>query len=378
MTLLRDKKTRPGTHAIVIGVGRYPWLKGGKKRPTFPENDGMEQLTSPPASARAFAEWLLGTYDNPKRKLATLELLLSDSGSQDFKTGGRTVAIEPATFGSVEAAIKRWAERSKKPDDLLLFFFSGHGICAGMQTTLLLEDFGSDGLAPLSDAIDFNKLFLGLDRIPARQQCFFVDACRVATTTVLETFNQYGQAVIDPKAALSAVPRQAPVFQSTLPGQLAYGRAGKPSYFTEALLRSFEGAATDDDDDGMTWWVQTDALQKALPPLLRRLAARGEQPPSQPPVSNLSRFPLHRLKGKPARIPVDLSCADAARMAEAILSWTDGKKGEKRSAPQPEPWALELSQGQYTFSALLRSPSRRKKELAQDIRPHYRNVRIPV
>lgn len=29
MSLLLDKTKKPGTHAIVIGIGRYPWLEGG-------------------------------------------------------------------------------------------------------------------------------------------------------------------------------------------------------------------------------------------------------------------------------------------------------------------------------------------------------------
>ena len=49
MTLLVDKSSKPGTHAVVIGIGRYPWLVGGKAKPRFAQNDGMAQLTSPPA-----------------------------------------------------------------------------------------------------------------------------------------------------------------------------------------------------------------------------------------------------------------------------------------------------------------------------------------
>src|SRR5256885_3452123 len=195
----------------------------------------MEQLTSPPASARAFATWLLTTYDNPRVPLASLDLLLSDAKSQ--LVGPPDREVQTATFANVSQAIKDWAKRSASPDDLLLFFFSGHGISAAVQTTLLCEDFGSDPLAPLSHAIDFTKLHMGLDQIAARRQCFFVDACRVATTTVLETFDYYGQPVIDPKAQHSVHARQAPVFQSTLAGQSAYGRKGQQSYLDRKSTR---------------------------------------------------------------------------------------------------------------------------------------------
>ena len=60
MTLLLDKPGAPGTHAIVIGVGRYDWLIGGKQGSST-YSDGMGQLSSPPVSATRFASWLLDT-----------------------------------------------------------------------------------------------------------------------------------------------------------------------------------------------------------------------------------------------------------------------------------------------------------------------------
>src|SRR5437867_1912389 len=116
MTLLRTTAAKPGTHALVIGVGRYPWLVGGKGKPTFAENDGMAQLTSPPASARAFATWLLESYENPQSPLASVDLLLSDSKSQTFKMGSKSVAVDSATFANVAPAIKAWAIRGARPD----------------------------------------------------------------------------------------------------------------------------------------------------------------------------------------------------------------------------------------------------------------------
>lgn len=378
MTLLCHKSLKPGTHAIVIGIGRYPWLVGGKQKPTFAQNDGMSQLTSPPASARAFATWLLNSYENPVQPLASVDLLLSDPTSQRFGAAPNKEVIESATLDNVSRAIRDWAARSTTDDDLMVFFFSGHGISAAIQTTLLCEDYGREPLAPLSKAIDFTKLRIGLDQIPARRQCFFVDACRVATPTVLETYNFYGDPVITPKAAFRPEPRQAPVFQSTLAGALAYGRKGKPSYFTEALLRGFEGAATDDYDDGLTWWVQTDSLQKALPWLLRRVVDKPEQILPQAPASDLSRFPLHRLKQRPDRIPVDVSCDPYTRTAAAIFSCKGAQTSANRKTPSAKPWTIDLPEGVYTFEAEIKSPAGKGRRPDEPIRPHYRNIRIRV
>src|SRR5947199_9944041 len=101
MTLLLDKSSKPGTHAVVIGIGRYPWLVGGKAKPRFAQNDGMAQLTSPPASARAFATWLLETYENPEAPLVSLDLLLSDAKGQRIKIGSKAVVSTPNSLSIV-------------------------------------------------------------------------------------------------------------------------------------------------------------------------------------------------------------------------------------------------------------------------------------
>lgn len=127
-------------------------------------------------STREFANWLLDTYDNPDAPLASVDVLLSDAKGQQIKRGKKTTNIEPAEFAKVANAIQQWATRATSEKDVLLFFFSGHGIAAGNQTTLLCEDFGSNPLSAMSHAIDFNKLHMGLDRVVPRYQCFFIDA----------------------------------------------------------------------------------------------------------------------------------------------------------------------------------------------------------
>ena len=51
MTLVIDNnRNQIGTHVLVIGVGRYPYLLDGEE-PLFAFHAGMGQLTSPPHSA---------------------------------------------------------------------------------------------------------------------------------------------------------------------------------------------------------------------------------------------------------------------------------------------------------------------------------------
>ncbi len=88
MTLIYNTEIDgPATHAIVIGVGDYPHLLGGSGE-MLPRNkcEYMGQLTSPPHSARKFADWLIQDYTNQQDKpLSSVELLLSDALSNEYK-----------------------------------------------------------------------------------------------------------------------------------------------------------------------------------------------------------------------------------------------------------------------------------------------------
>lgn len=79
-----ESRKKLGTHAIVIGVGAYKYLPGGKGREILEQNEGMGQLSSPPESARSFTDRLLKESNNPKKPLASLQLLISDSNTDRF------------------------------------------------------------------------------------------------------------------------------------------------------------------------------------------------------------------------------------------------------------------------------------------------------
>ena len=59
------------THVLVIGVGRYPHLKDGSGR-VLENHYGLGQLTSPPLSAAAIADWFVGApFRNPAAPLGS-------------------------------------------------------------------------------------------------------------------------------------------------------------------------------------------------------------------------------------------------------------------------------------------------------------------
>jgi len=173
----------PRTHALLIGVGKYPHLDGGEA--PVVDSDGMRQLSSPPVSARALATWLLTEYNDPQRPLGSLALLLREEQPTPF-VNPRTRNphdIDVATIapiGNIVTAVTEWYDRADSHvDNRLVFSFCGHGVSQGDDMALLAADIFADQHNPLNGALDFAGLMKGLkQRCKAGQRVFFVDACR--------------------------------------------------------------------------------------------------------------------------------------------------------------------------------------------------------
>jgi hypothetical protein len=158
--LVRDAAVAgPATHALVIGVGAYPHLNGGTKKRSN-RHDGMEQLISPPISARMFASWLMSEFSQPNKPLASVALLLSEAAPSPFvdpNNPNNSVVVAEADSSNVRLAIQHLFRRGdENADNLLVFYFCGHGIAAGTDTALLLADYGANDLNALDGAIDFS------------------------------------------------------------------------------------------------------------------------------------------------------------------------------------------------------------------------------
>jgi caspase domain-containing protein len=390
MTLVRDSQAAKAIHALVIGVGEYPWLVGGGKSPLFPQHSGMGQLTSAPMSARAFCNWLMKDCVNPELADKTIDLLLSDAESSTFTdSAGVTHEIERATMENVKQAVLRWCKRGGA-DSLLIFYFCGHGLGKGKQTVLLTENFGSqpDTLS-LTFAIDFDQLYLGLDQAKPRRQCFFIDACRVGTPFALNTLNYYGDPIYPPQAKVAKQPRSAPVFYSSVPGATAYGRKGEPSFFTAAMLAAFRGAGADDVSG--SWRVDTDILQRGILSHLKRTVARTVAQSQLSLADGIADpFTLHQLGARPV-VPVEVTCKPDIHNAAASLSVLDTAAGGTGGAgapgpttpllyppPAEGPWNLDLPFGEHLFEVKLPTPAASPPGVTQLIRPPSRRVEVQV
>jgi hypothetical protein len=336
-----------GLHALVIGAGHYPALPGGGNTTVFPQHGGMGQLTSASHSAISFANWLTKDYRHSTVPLRSLELLISEAGTTQYTAAGQTLTVERATFANLQQRILDWTQRANSSDqNRAIFYFCGHGISAGLQSTLLLEDFGTVANAPLLAALDFTAFYRAMDQCRAREQLFLVDACRVASP-MLFTAQYYGNPVLTPGKP-TIPPRSAPIFYSAVPGATAYGRANQPSFFTEALVKALSGSGAA-KKNAKLWTILPSVLYRSVS---RRLgeAVAGSGVGQVCTVDQLIDFDVHELAGIP-EIPVTISCNPPidGTTDRLIASSTAGNR--EQLPPLTTPWRLNLPFGQYRFTA---------------------------
>lgn len=355
-TVFSTKVNGPATHAIVIGVGHYPHLPGGGGHQV--ENaDGMGQLASPPESARALARWLIEHYESPTRPLGSLRLLTSEKKPAPFmfkphKKQKKSVKLATATMTAVEQAILEWeALGHADPRNLLLFYFCGHGLAAGTELALLMADFGKQPNQTLKGALDFRKFHAIMGDCAARNQCYFVDACRVGSAFLIKNAGYAGNPVVQPKPPApnpNGELRISPIFYSTLAEARAYARPGKVSLFTEALLDSFAGAGSGDESG--PWQVEVTMVQRALGKLMMQASKILKMPQGQIPATggDFAEVTLNTL-ATPI-VPVFVEVEPLEWHVKALLRCESAAKKEKRP-PKPEPWRLWVPAGKYSFYA---------------------------
>jgi Caspase domain len=254
-------RSGPAVHALVIGVGAYPYLAGGRHAsPTaeldFPE---MRQLTSPPRSALAFARQLMtggqGRWNLP---LGSLDLLVSCAPDDPFPEAA-DLPYRDATIDNIRIAFESWAERSSAhPDSIAVLYFCGHGLQSGSHL-LLASDFNRFGASPFAQAFDFDLTRLALQQSGPRTQCFVIDACR---TDCLDRAPAGAAPLAQPSPFRARVCENELVLRMP-PFDEATARLQAVSHLTAALLRALDGQAATTDDAG-DWVIRTADVHRAI------------------------------------------------------------------------------------------------------------------
>jgi hypothetical protein len=377
-----DETVDTGTHALVIGVGRYPHLVGGND-PRPDVAGGMGQLSSPPISARAFADWLLSEYRFPGKELASVALLLGEERPQPYFDPRTNVGSEVAvaTINNIVEAVKSWRGRAhSNPENRLIFYFCGHGVSDGTDMALLAADFGADDLNPMEGALDFRLLQAGLKLCAAGEQMFFVDACRTNTDTLISQWNSAGRAPLGGGRRPPELGVMLPAtYYATLDGARSHARPGEVSLFSEALLRSLRGAASDDDEGKGDWRVRTGRLGDAIGHFMSRPSFAGKVAKVQHPPAATSPFEVHHLAKDPV-VPVYVGCQSREENLAATFVCRRGQQEIRREPgiivedDDTGEWVDMLDFGRYEFEALLAEHDVRKTEV--DVRPMSTRVRL--
>ena len=273
MTTAYLSPTHPAksTHVLLVAVGAYPHLLGGTG-PLTSNPLGLHQLSSPPISARAVADWFIARqlntalsvgFYNPSAQLASVEMLVSPEGKY-VSPGGPTVNVDLASMGNIREAVSVWLERLKADQGSTgVFYFCGHGIMAGDQY-LLAEDFGKSNFQPWTHSFDITNTIRSLQREVSGPLYFFIDSCLAVPRDVLLLSGALASPLIATRIDRRVTSKSCVVINATKEGELAFALNNEVSFFTRALIRSLSGFAGRKVPGQNLWAVTADELRKSI------------------------------------------------------------------------------------------------------------------
>jgi hypothetical protein len=366
----KEMQGAPGVHALLAGVSLYPHLPQGGGKPA-PDSYDMEQLASPALTVFRLAAWLQRRSPKMPLPLKTLRLLLSPSQREIKAEPALEGFAERCTWGNFDQMVKEWrADAREVPESITFFYFGGHGVQRTRTDAVkLMEDFGDGTGSALYRGVAVNNILGGmapgspgeLNAPIARQQLYFIDACRVQPSKFKKFELMNVPDVLDvPSGGVDD--RRAPVFYAAVPGSAAYARDGQETLFGEALLKCLDacGGEPVDTHEGPKWCVTTYSLDKALHAYLAQLNA-AHQTDQDCVMLGASRGEIiHYLDGPP-QVDVVLEVAPEPAVAFAAVLVEDvfaGRPAWNLPRPvQPNPYCGRLPAGYYRISATIIPPN---------------------
>jgi hypothetical protein len=353
MTLVvENANIGPGTHVLVVGVGRYPSYPG-----FAPGVNTEGQIDSAEIGAQHVANWFAKKFYNPGRPLISLRILLSNEHGNQWRSAHSDVQVAAATTENFLDACAAWlADANKHPGSALILYFAGHGIGNLEQQSLFCEDYNRVPARKMEGAIDYMNLERTIaNESKASYAWIFVDTCR--TNSMQQTINgEFGRKVNTGSGPIAYIggPRISSIF-STPPGGTAHGNAGAPSFFSEAMVKAFEGNAYC-RRDGRQWACFTDVAFRAISKQLERIYIRERfdlakhRPPRQ--QFDDTDAVIHCMP--PAELPlmmVDISCDPDKDNLSHKLFWVQEGKEVIQQLPG-QIWRTEIPPGPCAFGAI--------------------------
>ncbi|MEV6071879.1 caspase family protein [Nocardia sp. NPDC052001] len=284
-------------------------------------------------SARSFCDWVVKEMNHPEATLGSVEILTSGSGAH----------LSP-TLENVTRSFDRWYDHcDQNEDNVAIFYFCGHGVKRESEY-ILLEDFGESGNRLLQHSVDVSDLYYAMARCRAKNQYFFVDACRQIPFKLLRSLSGDATRLLSRELSADTRSNAALVF-ATSGGAKAYGTAGQVSRFTDTLVKALSGLGGHPHGD--EWVVSMPHLFRAVGILMQ-----DDGGPAQNPTSELvGSSPVHIML-KPPLVPVTVACSPQAAIAGAELQLLDrGGVSPPGTNPMtvPNGWHFELSADYYTL-----------------------------
>lgn len=259
-----------GLHALIVGVGSYPYLRDGAR--AVADHWDMTQLSSTASSAYKVYEWLRRAHDEGRLSvpLATCRVLLSPTPGEGHMAG---IGL-PATLANLGPTAQAWREDCKtQRDNVAFFYFAGHGVQRTTEDAVLcLEEFRQPGFADLFHAVSLANIRGGMAPAPnfdeiARTQLYFADACRVRP----ESFSKFEEMNTTDVFKVSLAGRDdrcSPIFYSAISNQAASAVPGRQTLFSRGILECLDGEAGDvvgqTDTGEAQWGVTVGSLNEQL------------------------------------------------------------------------------------------------------------------
>ncbi len=266
--------TGSGRWAVIIGVDSY-------------QSPSIDRLAGAVGDAQAIRDTLVKYADFPEKQVF---LLTSES------------AVKPTT----RAILTKLEEirQATQPDDMLLFFFAGHGVEVDGQRYLLTYDADVAGPGALkATSLAATTLMQELETIRANHRVVMIDACRndpLKGSRKVNIANESFEAAFTLQPAKESGVRAT--FLSCSKGQSAYEwterRRGFFSYFIE---KGLAGEAANRGKITLTSLI--DYLNESVPQAVRQYRNRD-----QTPYTKFEGPPFVLVRGE--RLPVSVASLD--------------------------------------------------------------------
>lgn len=363
----------PQVHAFIVGIGNYPYLKGGTNEvhQTVAGLEQLGQLSSPSVSAYEFYKLLLelDKKKNLSKPLGSVELIVSPNPGAKRKP--TDVVTEAATQKNIETAYYAWKHRADShQDNIAIFFYSGHGLQKG-EHYLLAEDFGQNPHNPWTGALAFDGTRTAFHGCQAQTQLFFVDSCRQITWGMKDR-----DLIIPPLEQVNHNTGECAynlTMKAASTNEAAHGEKDQPSFFTKALVKGLKGHVAENEDD--LWQVKTGLLANHIHSLMRmEKATEGYK---QRVVNTLGESISVVNYKKPPKVMLEVTCNpdDAMPYADLTATSMDTQKEYTRNKTK-DPWKVELSAGIYLLKAEFTDKKYKNNKKPSSVNPPFRKERM--